>query len=49
MADPIRQNANAIAQEIAILGPTVVALWLVRVKALAGLAPELARRDHPAQ
>jgi membrane-bound metal-dependent hydrolase YbcI (DUF457 family) len=42
-------NARAIVQEMAILGPAVVALWLVRVKALAGLAPEVARRDHPAQ
>ena len=42
-------NARAIVQEMAILGPTVVALWLVRVKALAGLAPQVARRDHPAQ
>jgi len=45
----ILKNLRAIVQEIAILGPTVVALWLVRVKALAGLAPEVARRDHPAQ
>ena len=43
------KNLRAIVQEIAILGPTVVALWLVRVKALSGLAPEVARRDHPAQ
>jgi membrane-bound metal-dependent hydrolase YbcI (DUF457 family) len=43
------KNLKAIVQEVAILGPTVVALWLVRVKALAGLAPKVARRDHPAQ
>jgi membrane-bound metal-dependent hydrolase YbcI (DUF457 family) len=43
------KNLRAIVQEIAILGPAAVALWLVRVKALAGLAPEVARRDHPAQ
>jgi membrane-bound metal-dependent hydrolase YbcI (DUF457 family) len=43
------QNTRAIIQEIAILGPLVVALWLVRVKALAGLAAEMARRHHPAQ
>ena len=42
-------NAQAIAQEVAILGPIVVALWLVRVKALAGLPPQVARGDHPAQ
>ena len=45
----IMTNLRAIVQEMAILGPIVVALWLVRVKALAGLAPQLARRDHPAQ
>ena len=45
----IMTNVRAIVQEIAILGPTVVALWLVRVKALAGLAPKVARRDHPSQ
>lgn len=43
------KNLRAIVQEIAILGPTVVALWLVRVKALAGLAPQMAGGDHPAQ
>jgi len=46
---PMMTNIRAILQEIAILGPTVVAVWLVRVKALAGLAPETARGDHPAQ
>lgn len=45
---PMVTNIRALIQEIAILGPTVVALWLVRVKTLAGLAPEVARRDHPA-
>ena len=44
-----RRNVLAIAQEIAILLPLCAALWLVRVKALAGLSPELTRRDHPAQ
>ena len=34
---------------LAILGPVVLALWLVRVKALAGLASEVARRDHAPQ
>jgi len=43
------QNLLAIAREAAILVPVVVTLWLVRVKALAGLAPEETRRDHPAQ
>ncbi len=46
---PLMTNVRAIAQEIAVLGPTVVASWLVRVKALAGLAPEVSRRDHPSQ
>ena len=43
------QNAKAIAQEIAILGPIVYALWLVRVKPAARLAAEVTRRDHPAK
>ena len=42
-------NVQAIAQEVALLGPIVWALWLVRVKALARFAPEKSRRDHPAQ
>ena len=46
---PMMINLRAILQEMAILGPAVVALWLVRVKALAGLAPPVAGRDHPAQ
>ena len=46
---PMLVNVRAILQEIAILGPAVVAIWLVRVKALAGLAPEMAGRHHPAQ
>jgi inner membrane protein len=45
----IKLNALAIAQETAMFVPILVALWLVRVKALAGLATELARRDHAAQ
>jgi membrane-bound metal-dependent hydrolase YbcI (DUF457 family) len=45
----ILKNLRAIVQEVAILGPVVIALWLVRVKALAGLAPEVARRDHAPQ
>ncbi len=43
------QNAKAIAQEIAILGPVVYALWLVRVKAPARLAPKVTGRHHAAQ
>jgi hypothetical protein len=45
----MRSNALAVVQEIAILGPVVVGLWLVRVKTLARLATELSRGDHPAQ
>ena len=43
------QNLLAMAQELAILGPIALTLWLVRVKALARFAPEKSRRDHPAQ
>jgi membrane-bound metal-dependent hydrolase YbcI (DUF457 family) len=43
------QNAEAIAQEIAILLPIVYVLWLVRVKPAARLASQLARADHPAE
>jgi membrane-bound metal-dependent hydrolase YbcI (DUF457 family) len=42
-------NLKAIVHETAILAPVVVALWLVRVKALARLPSELARGDHAAQ
>jgi membrane-bound metal-dependent hydrolase YbcI (DUF457 family) len=45
----ILQNAAAIVQEIAILAPLTWAIWLVRVKALAGLPPELSGGDHPAE
>jgi membrane-bound metal-dependent hydrolase YbcI (DUF457 family) len=43
------KNLNAIVHEVVMLGPIVVALWLVRVKAVARLAPQLSRRHHPAQ
>jgi inner membrane protein len=45
----IRQNVLAVAQEVAILAPVLLVLWLVRVKTLARLAPELPRRNHAAQ
>jgi len=45
----IRLNLLAIAQEMAILLPIVVALWLVRVKALAGLATKLSSGHHAAK
>jgi membrane-bound metal-dependent hydrolase YbcI (DUF457 family) len=45
----IRLNLLAIVRETAILLPILVGLWLVRVKALAGLSTELARGDHAAK
>lgn len=42
-------NLIAVAQEVAILLPLVIVAWLVRVEALARLAPELSGRDHAAQ
>jgi membrane-bound metal-dependent hydrolase YbcI (DUF457 family) len=48
-AASMKKNVEAIAQEVAVLMPIVIVLWLVRVKALAGLSPELTRRDHPAK
>lgn len=45
----MKRNIAAVAQELAILVSVVAPLWLVRVKALAGLATELSRGDHPAQ
>jgi membrane-bound metal-dependent hydrolase YbcI (DUF457 family) len=47
--EAVRANVLAIAQEILILGPIVVALWLVRVEALARLAAQMSRRDHTPQ
>jgi membrane-bound metal-dependent hydrolase YbcI (DUF457 family) len=45
----MRTNLLAVVQEIAILLPIVVALWLVRVKAVARFATELSGGDHPTQ
>lgn len=42
-------DMKAVAVELAILVPIVAGLWLIRVKALAGLAPELAGGDHAAE
>jgi membrane-bound metal-dependent hydrolase YbcI (DUF457 family) len=47
--ETVMTNVEAIAQEIAILGPIVWLLWLVRVKPAARLAPELTGRHHPTQ
>ena len=48
-AASMRINLAAVAQELAILVPVVTVVWLVRVKALARLATELSRGDHPPQ
>lgn len=48
-AATMKRNLQAVAQEFAILMPFVIALWLVRVKALAGLASQLSRSDHPSK
>ena len=48
-AATISRNVEAIATDVAILAPVVVVLWLLRVKALAGLSSQLARGDHPSQ
>ena len=48
-ATTLRLNALAVAQELLILGPIAVAIWLVRVKALARLAAQMSRGDHPAE
>jgi inner membrane protein len=42
----IRTNLTAFVSELAIMLPIVLLLWLVRVKALARLAPEVSGRDH---
>ena len=42
-------NLQAIARELAILGPVAIAVWLIRVKALARLSAETPCRDHAAQ
>jgi membrane-bound metal-dependent hydrolase YbcI (DUF457 family) len=42
-------NAQAVAREVAILAPLVLALWLVRVKALARFPAQIAGRHHPAE
>jgi pimeloyl-ACP methyl ester carboxylesterase len=45
-AASIRTNLLAVMQEVAILAPPLVPLWLVRVKALAGFPSEMSRRHH---
>jgi len=45
----IMVNAHAVAREVIVLAPIVTALWLVRVKALAGLAAQMTRGHHAPQ
>jgi len=45
----IAVNARAVMRELAILAPIALAIWLVRVKALAGLASKLPGGHHPPQ
>ena len=42
----IPTNLKAMAWETILLTPVLAVLWLVRVKALARFATELARGDH---
>ncbi len=42
-------DARAVGVELAVFVPIVVVLWLVRVKALAGLAPVVPGGHHPAE
>ena len=43
-----RANLTAVAWETAVMLPVLMMVWLVRVKALARFATEVARGDHPA-
>jgi membrane-bound metal-dependent hydrolase YbcI (DUF457 family) len=42
-------NTRTVAQEIAIMLPIVLVLWLIRMKTAPGLAPELSGGHHPAE
>jgi membrane-bound metal-dependent hydrolase YbcI (DUF457 family) len=42
-------NATAVAWEVLLLAPVLGSLWLVRVKALAGLPAETPGGDHAAE
>ena len=42
-------NTRTVLREIAVLGPVLVVLWLVRVKAAARFPAEASRRHHAAQ
>jgi membrane-bound metal-dependent hydrolase YbcI (DUF457 family) len=45
----IKQNFVAVVQEMTIMVPVAAAAWLVRVKTLSRLAPQLSRRHHSLQ
>ena len=45
----LMRNTEALLIEVAVMLPIVSGLWLVRIKALAGLSPQLTRRHHPTQ
>ena len=45
----IVQNLVTVAQEVAILLPIVVVLWLVRIKTAPRFAAKLSGRHHPAE
>ena len=45
----ILSNARTIAQEIAIVLPIVVVLWLIRMKSAPGFATKLPGSHHPAE
>ena len=47
--EAIVRNLAAIAQEIAIMGPIVWGIWLVRVKTAARLPSEVTGSYHPTQ
>jgi hypothetical protein len=43
----LRLNALALVTELVLMAPILLGLWLVRVKAPAGLSSELACSNHP--
>jgi membrane-bound metal-dependent hydrolase YbcI (DUF457 family) len=45
----MRLNVLAVAQELAVLAPILIVIWLIRVKALTRLAAQMSRGDHPAE
>jgi membrane-bound metal-dependent hydrolase YbcI (DUF457 family) len=45
----IAVNVRAVVREVAIVAPIALAIWLVRVKALAGFASKLPGGHHPPQ